>query len=246
MTREEVQKLLGGYATGTLTPEEQQALFSAALEDQELFDALANEQGLRDLLRDPAAKAELLAALDAPPPAPAGWIAWMRRPWVAGLAMAGIAAVGIAVWRAQQIAEPERQLVAKVEPRPTPAQSLPATSPGTEPTPAPSTPKFEARRDSIRRPEAEDDKVTATASAPAPVTAPPAAPPAQPALKDTTAAPVLAESKPQSLQLAPAGQQIAGQNAAPNTFQNSQNAAPSPMAQQKMTNFGQQQSFRQS
>ena len=39
MNREDIQKLLGGYATGTLTPEEQQALFSAALEDQELFDA---------------------------------------------------------------------------------------------------------------------------------------------------------------------------------------------------------------
>ena len=51
MSREDIQKLLGGYATGTLTPEEQQALFSAALEDQELFDALAREQSLRDAAR---------------------------------------------------------------------------------------------------------------------------------------------------------------------------------------------------
>jgi hypothetical protein len=76
MNREEIQKLLGGYATGTLTAEEQQALFAAALEDQELFDALAREQSLRDLLRDPAARAHLLAALDAPIPAP-----WFRRWW---------------------------------------------------------------------------------------------------------------------------------------------------------------------
>jgi len=41
-------------------------LFAAALEDQELFDALGREQAMRDLLRDPSAKAELLAALDAP------------------------------------------------------------------------------------------------------------------------------------------------------------------------------------
>jgi hypothetical protein len=61
---------VGGYATGTLTPEERQALFAAALEDQELFDALAREQPLRDLLGDPAAKAELLAALGE---APASW-----------------------------------------------------------------------------------------------------------------------------------------------------------------------------
>ena len=66
MSPQDIKKLLGGYATGTLTAEEQQALFAAALEDQELFDALAREQSLRDLLRDPAARAELLSALDAP------------------------------------------------------------------------------------------------------------------------------------------------------------------------------------
>ena len=64
MKREDIRKLLGGYATGTLTEEERQALFEAALEDQELFDALAKEQPLRDLLEDPAARAQLLAALD--------------------------------------------------------------------------------------------------------------------------------------------------------------------------------------
>lgn len=88
MSREEVEKLLGGYATGTLTPGEQQLLFEAALEDQELFDALAREQSLRDLLGDPAARAELLAALG---DARATWgqraAGWMRgrappwRPW---------------------------------------------------------------------------------------------------------------------------------------------------------------------
>ena len=54
MSPQDIKKLLGGYATGTLTAEEQQALFAAALEDQELFDALAREQSVRDLLRDPA------------------------------------------------------------------------------------------------------------------------------------------------------------------------------------------------
>ena len=56
MSPEDIKKLLGGYATGTLTAEEQQALFAAALEDQELFDALAREQALRDLLSDPASR----------------------------------------------------------------------------------------------------------------------------------------------------------------------------------------------
>jgi len=98
MSREDIQKLLGGYATGTLTPEEQQALFEAALSDQDLFDQLAREQALRDLLRDPACKAEILAALDDRP------LPWYRRlgawrPAAAALAMAGIVLVSVVVLR---------------------------------------------------------------------------------------------------------------------------------------------------
>ena len=53
MSREEIQKLLGGYATDTLSEAERRALFEAALEDQELFDALAKEQALREVFEDP-------------------------------------------------------------------------------------------------------------------------------------------------------------------------------------------------
>ena len=105
MSPEDIKKLLGGYATGTLTTEEQQALFAAALEDQELFDALAREQSLRDLLRDPAARAELLGALDAPATQPGGFWQWLSRPMVAGLATAGVAAIAIvAVWQGTRMA----------------------------------------------------------------------------------------------------------------------------------------------
>ena len=41
----EAAKLLGGYATGTLSEAERQALFAAALDRQELFDALMDEEG---------------------------------------------------------------------------------------------------------------------------------------------------------------------------------------------------------
>jgi hypothetical protein len=34
---DEIKQLLGGYATGTLTPEERKTLFDAALQDQDLF-----------------------------------------------------------------------------------------------------------------------------------------------------------------------------------------------------------------
>jgi hypothetical protein len=130
MRREDIPKLLGGYATGTLTAEERQALFEAALEDQELFDALAKEQALRELLEDPAARAHLLAALDdGPLPWPVGQALppanWPRRfeRWLWGHAM-GLAAVacfltvgGYVVWQARDrrpptlIAEMERQSI---------------------------------------------------------------------------------------------------------------------------------------
>ena len=65
MTRDDLLKLLGGYATGTLTAEEKNLLFTAALDDQELFDALADEQALKEMLEDPECRARLLAATSA-------------------------------------------------------------------------------------------------------------------------------------------------------------------------------------
>uniref|UniRef100_Q02C99 Uncharacterized protein n=1 Tax=Solibacter usitatus (strain Ellin6076) TaxID=234267 RepID=Q02C99_SOLUE len=127
MNREDIQKLLGGYATGTLTTEEQQALFAAALEDQELFDALGREQALRDLLREPAAKAQLLAALEAPE-RPGFW-SWLRRPMAAGLATACVAGIAtLAVWqgtRSRPLAAPV--LVAEVKAPEIKAQEQPPT-----------------------------------------------------------------------------------------------------------------------
>jgi hypothetical protein len=106
MRPEDAKKLLGGYATGTLTDAEQQALFAAALEDQELFDAIAGEQSLREVLADPAVKAELLAALEE---RPRQWWSW--RP-AAVLAMAGLAAVAVVVVRQNG---PAPRIVAEVK-----------------------------------------------------------------------------------------------------------------------------------
>lgn len=64
MSPEDIRKLLGGYATGTLTDAERNLLFTAALEDQALFDALADEEALRALLSDSAVRGELLAVID--------------------------------------------------------------------------------------------------------------------------------------------------------------------------------------
>ena len=76
MKDEDIQNLLGGFATDTLTDRERELLFTAALKNQELFDALADEQALRELLSDPASRRQLLQALEPEKP---GIFAWMRR-----------------------------------------------------------------------------------------------------------------------------------------------------------------------
>jgi len=59
----EIERLLGGYATNTLTSEERKLLYEAALEDQDLFNALEDEQALRDLLTDEESRREVVRAL---------------------------------------------------------------------------------------------------------------------------------------------------------------------------------------
>jgi hypothetical protein len=91
MSKHELEKLLGGFAADTLTQEERQKLFTAALQDQQLFNALADEQALKELLADPAVRRRLLQTLEQSSSAGAGrslsWLDWFRRP--AGLAIAG-------------------------------------------------------------------------------------------------------------------------------------------------------------
>src|SRR5215831_8449999 len=100
MSEHELEKLLGGFAADTMTQEERQKLFTAALHDQQLFNALADEQALKELLADPAVRRRLLQALRQASPSPASsllsWLDWCRRP--AGLAFAGgLAAAVLAV-----------------------------------------------------------------------------------------------------------------------------------------------------
>jgi hypothetical protein len=101
MAELDLDKLLGGFAADTLTPEERQRLFTAALRDQQLFNALADEQALKELLTDPAVRRRLLQALEQSNAAAAGdsssWLKWLRRPagmaWASGLATAALAVV---------------------------------------------------------------------------------------------------------------------------------------------------------
>jgi hypothetical protein len=100
MAEHDLEKLLGGFAADTLTPEEKQTLYTAALQDQQLFNALADEQSLKELLADPDVRRRLLALLEQKSTSGAAgslsWLDWFRRP--AGLALAGgLSAAALAV-----------------------------------------------------------------------------------------------------------------------------------------------------
>lgn len=95
MKNDEVQRLLGGYATNSLTEAERKELFEAALEDQELFDALQREQALKDLLSDEITRAQVRLALrggggSSPRP-------WLGRWWTWGLAGSAVAVASVAI-----------------------------------------------------------------------------------------------------------------------------------------------------
>ncbi|BDU70160.1 hypothetical protein GETHOR_22610 [Geothrix oryzae] len=133
MKHAEAEKLLGGYATGTLTEAERRALFEAALEHQDLFDALADEEALRELLADPAARAHLLSALA--PGAPPKVVPFYRHPGLIGAAASLIVAAtaGLAYLRSpgtplpaarQETAKAAPTGTAKVGEAPVPAQPL--------------------------------------------------------------------------------------------------------------------------
>lgn len=118
--------LLGGYATGNLSPEERRALFAAALDDPDLFAALADEEAFKDLLSDPEATARIRAAL-----APAVRPFW-RRPVLLGSAagLLFVASTTALLWR-DRPASPAAP-VPKALPSP-----LTETVPQAPPAPAP-------------------------------------------------------------------------------------------------------------
>lgn len=110
MKPDEIRRLLGGYATGTLTEEERKALFEAALEDQKLFDALAEEETLRDLLSDESFRSELASALEQKRLTLGERLASLwRRPLPLAVA-GGLAAAAVAVVLIYQVNRPPEQI----------------------------------------------------------------------------------------------------------------------------------------
>ena len=163
MTNEQARKLLGGYATNSLTEAERKALFEAALDDQELFDALQQEQALKELLAKPISRNQIqqaLAGARAARPARAVW--WSR--WWAWGGAAGAVAAAVLVAAVIRSNQPRGYEVARVTPPPQLLQqdsksAIPASEPKLQ-QPEPTRPKATRAAREFRPPAARADAVT--------------------------------------------------------------------------------------
>ena len=164
MTQDEIRKLLGGYATDALTPDERRILFQAALQDQEVFNALGNEDALKELLDDPVTRAQIRAAMQ-PRRRP-----FHARRWLLGVAIPAVVAVVLIVMMNRAGAP---RLVATNE-APQANVKPPAASPPVA-TPAVAEPEhvLQARRPRLKKPAG---KQAEGAPRPVPKALPPPAP----------------------------------------------------------------------
>jgi hypothetical protein len=178
MTSDQARKLLGGYATNSLTEAERKALFEAALDDQELFDALQQEEALKELLADPSARSQIQQALTgASVPRPA---AWWSRAWLWGGVAGAVAAAVLIVIAIRPSQQPKYQ-VARVAPPAPPTMSAEPAKPA---APAPAQPKPKYRKLTPPPPTQSDGalKEPPAAASPPPPPTPLPEPPPQPAL----------------------------------------------------------------
>ncbi len=152
MNNEEIRKLLGGYATNTLTESERSALFEAALDDQDLFNALQDEQALKELLADPASRQAIRHALEqslSQPNALAWWSTSTRWMWGGAIAAAVATLLIVAViQRHRPQPEPARRVEVASNQKPAKQEQAkplldqevpkePQKSPKAQPPPAP-------------------------------------------------------------------------------------------------------------
>lgn len=178
MSHDQVRKLLGGYATNSLTESERAELFQAALNDQELFDALQQEEALKALLADPASRNQVQQALTRTEPSTP---LWRLRAWRWG-ALAGAVAATVLIVAVIRLNQTPRYEVARVAP-PAPTmpadQPRPSISPPAEPKPKALRSRTESRKAvnsiSTGSLSADSEQPQAAAAPPPPPAAPPAA-----------------------------------------------------------------------
>jgi hypothetical protein len=117
---DDILDLLGRYATGSLSEEERQRLFDAALNDQELFEELAREQELKMLLDQPGARSRMIRALEPPR---------RKTAWIFGLAATAAASVAIMIILLRPSPKLTQEQVARVAPPAPGVQTAIATAP---------------------------------------------------------------------------------------------------------------------
>ena len=125
MMTDDIRDLLGRYATGSLTAEEQKRLFDAALDDQDLFEELAREDEMRELLAGPGVRDRLIRALEPPK---------RRAPWV--LALAPVAVLSALLMVILMRPGPKPQQVAVATTPVSPVVSAPMPIAVSEPQPS--------------------------------------------------------------------------------------------------------------
>lgn len=150
MSEVDLEYLLGGFATNTLTEAEHQALFRAAMVNQRLFDLLADEQALKELLDDPAVRRRLVQQLkqtqgQTRPDWYERTIAWITR-WDTLAVVGSVAVVALATFFGVQLYEESQRLLqedhakpglSEVLKEPTVRAKLGTKPPGKEQEPAP-------------------------------------------------------------------------------------------------------------
>ncbi|MCC6345183.1 MAG: hypothetical protein IT166_23480 [Bryobacterales bacterium] len=134
-----IRQMIGGYASGNLSPREKEKLFDAALHDQHLFDALMDEQVLKDFLEQPGVKAGLLDALQ---PKPSLWsrlTRWFPPAYAAAGALAAAVLIVVVINRSS----PRQKAVQMAQSPPSAARTI---------TPSVPSPPLAARREPAPQP----------------------------------------------------------------------------------------------
>ncbi|MDQ2948576.1 MAG: hypothetical protein M3Y27_22000 [Acidobacteriota bacterium] len=194
-----IERLLGGYATNTLTEAERKSLFEAALADQELFNALQAEETLRDLLDDVESRHAIERALrQAASQQPRRH--WLMPAWAWGLAGSAVATAAlIFAVLMPKVMHNEKVEVAVSKP------TLPVVTPGVAVQESPPVGALRenmgpvARRKSVASSEAPVAREISAASTPAP--AEPTAPHvSQRTVQDSQTVNVRAEQPPADAQ----------------------------------------------